>query len=175
MVTIDTCDEATALSAAKELEGVAIDLLINNAGIFEGDGLASTTKQSLMKLFEVNAVGPFLVTRALLPNLKLAPNATVAQVSSYMGSIANNDGGAYGYRASKAALNMINSSLAIDLKKDKITTVVLHPGYVVTDLTGGLGDVHTDESIAGMTGVLEKITLADAGKFFHFKGHEIEW
>lgn len=164
------------LQAAKELEGVPIDLLINNAGIFEAADLVSTTKESLLKQFEVNAVGPFLVTRALLANLKLAQGATVAHVSSIMASISNNkDGGLYGYRTSKAALNMVNSSLAIDLKNDNITAVVLHPGYVATDLTGGLGDVHADESVAGMTGVLDKITMADSGKFFHFKGHTIEW
>lgn len=180
IVTIDATVESTAEGVAKELEGVAVDLLINNAGIFEVGGLADVTKESLMKQFEVNAVGPLLVTRALLPNLKLAVknnggSAIVAHVSSYMGSIAKNDGGYYNYRASKAGLNMVNSSLSIDLKGDGIAAVVLHPGYVVTNLTGGLGDVHTDESVAGMTAVLDKVTLADTGKFFHFQGQEIEW
>ncbi|KAF1779213.1 NAD(P)-binding domain [Phytophthora cactorum] len=126
--------------------------------------------------------GPFLVTRALLPNLKLAAKnngsdgALVVTVSSQMGSIAGNThGGNYSYGASKAAVNMINSSLAIDLKNDNIAAIVVHPGYVVTDLTGGLGDVHTDESVRGMTSVIDKVTMADTGKFFHFQGQEMPW
>ncbi|RLN20262.1 hypothetical protein BBJ28_00006023 [Nothophytophthora sp. Chile5] len=181
IVTLDATDESTIVKAAKELEGIPVDLLVNNAGIYIGGDLKSTTKDELMRQFEVNTVGPFLVTRALLPNLKLAAEtagsagARVVTVSSLMGSIANNTGGNYSYNASKAAVNMVNSSLAIDLKKDNIAAIVVHPGYVVTDLTGGLGDVHTDESVAGMTAVIEKVTMTDTGKFFHFQGHEIAW
>ncbi|KAG7399719.1 hypothetical protein PHYBOEH_008053 [Phytophthora boehmeriae] len=182
VVSFDCTDESTVLQAAQELKGVPIDLLINNAGIFIGGGLEETTKDMLMRQFEVNTVGPFVVTRAFLSNLKLGAEknggdgALVATVSSVMGSIASNtDGGNYSYAASKAAMNMINSSLAIDLKKDNISAIVLHPGYVVTDLTGGLGDVHTDESVEGMASVIEKVTMADTGKFFHFKGHELPW
>ncbi|GMF28236.1 unnamed protein product [Phytophthora lilii] len=120
-------------------------------------GLQTTTKEMLMRQFEVNTVGPFLATRALLPNLKLAAetNATkgalVVTVSSQMGSIAGNtNGGNYSYGASKAAMNMVNASLAIDIKKDSIAAIVVHPGYVKTDLTGGLGDVTTVESVRGL-------------------------
>uniref|UniRef100_K3XCT6 Uncharacterized protein n=1 Tax=Globisporangium ultimum (strain ATCC 200006 / CBS 805.95 / DAOM BR144) TaxID=431595 RepID=K3XCT6_GLOUD len=118
---LDSSDEASILNAAKALEGEAIDLLINNAGILLSSGtLAATTKDDLLKQFEVNSVGPFLVTRAFIPHLKAAVakhgSAYVAQISSVMGSIGLNFGGYYGYRESKAAVNMINSSLAIDLK-----------------------------------------------------------
>ncbi|KAI9983976.1 hypothetical protein PInf_005261 [Phytophthora infestans] len=182
IVSFDCTDEASIAEAAQELQEVPIDLLINNAGIFIGGGLTTTTKEMLMRQLEVNTVGPFLVTRALLPNLKLAAKkngsdgALVVTVSSQMGSIAGNTaGGNYSYGASKAAVNMVNASLAIDLKKDNIAAIVVHPGYVVTDLTGGLGDVHTDESVKGMTSVIEKISMADTGKFFHFQGHEMPW
>ncbi|KAF1791945.1 NAD(P)-binding domain [Phytophthora cactorum] len=182
VVSFDCTDEASIAQAAQELKGIPIDLLINNAGIFTEGGLETTTKEMLMRQFEVNTVGPFLVTRALLPNLKLAAKnngsdgALVVTVSSQMGSIAGNThGGNYSYGASKAAVNMINSSLAIDLKNDNIAAIVVHPGYVVTDLTGGLGDVHTDESVRGMTSVVDKVTMADTGKFFHFQGQEMPW
>ncbi|ETI54981.1 hypothetical protein L917_02095 [Phytophthora nicotianae] len=182
VISFDCTDEKSIVQAAQELEGIPIDLLINNAGIFMGGGLKTTTKEMLMRQFEVNTVGPFLVTRALLPNLKLAAKkngsdgALVVTVSSQMGSITGNkDGGNYSYGASKAAVNMVNSSLAIDLKKDNIAAIVVHPGYVVTDLTGGLGDVKTDESVRGMTRVIDKVTMADTGKFFHFQGHEMPW
>ncbi|KAG7380824.1 hypothetical protein PHYPSEUDO_006757 [Phytophthora pseudosyringae] len=182
VVSFDCTDEASIAQAAQELKGVPIDLLINNAGIFMAGGLESMTKDMLMRQFEVNTVGPFLVTRALLPNLKLGARkndrdgALVVTVSSQMGSIAGNtSGGNYSYGASKAAVNMVNASLAIDLKEDNIAAIVVHPGYVVTDLTGGLGDVHTDESVRGMASVIAKVTVADTGKFFHFQGHEMPW
>ncbi|KAF1333210.1 Short chain dehydrogenase, partial [Globisporangium splendens] len=180
IVQLDSTDEASIQSAAQALEGDAIDLLINNAGIFSADGLESATKTELMKQFEVNSVGPFLVTRAFIPHLKAAAaqcgSAFVVQISSYMGSIERNvDGGCYGYRASKAAVNMINSSLAIDLKSDSIGAFVLHPGYVITDLTGHEGDVTTDTSVAGLVGVIDKFTLADSGKFYDFTGKNLPW
>ncbi|KAJ8558893.1 hypothetical protein ON010_g8556 [Phytophthora cinnamomi] len=133
-----------------------------------------------MKLFEVNAVGPFLVTKAFLPNLKLAVakrgSATVAQISSQRGSIAQNDtGGKYGYRTSKAALNMLNTSLAIDLRSDKITTLALHPGYVVTRMTGHKGEVTPDESVAGLTKVITNAKPVDSGKYLDFLGNSLPW
>ncbi|POM60132.1 Short chain dehydrogenase [Phytophthora palmivora] len=180
VVRFDCTDEISIAQVAQELKGIPIDLLINNAGIYMDGGLETTTKDMLLRQFEVNTVGPFLVTRALLSNLKLAAEkngsdgALVVTVSSQMGSIGGNKfGGNYSYGASKAAVNMVNSSLAIDLKKDNIAAIVVHPGYVVTDLTGGLGDVHTDESVRGMTSVIEKVTMKDTGKFFHFQGHEM--
>ncbi|KAL4139044.1 hypothetical protein PRIC2_002542 [Phytophthora ramorum] len=182
LVSFDCTDEASIARAAEELEDVPVDLLINNAGIYKDGGLETTSKEMLMRQFEVNTVGPFLVTRALLPNLQSAAQkngkdgALVVTVSSQMGSITGNTfGGNYSYGASKAAVNMVNASLAIDLKEDNIAAIVVHPGYVVTDLTGGLGDVHTDESVRGMASVIEKVTLADTGKFFHFQGHEMPW
>ncbi|KAG6615084.1 putative short chain dehydrogenase [Phytophthora cinnamomi] len=182
VVSFDCTDEASIAQAAQDLKGVPIDLLINNAGIYMPGELHTTTKDMLMRQFEVNTVGPFLVTRALLPNLKLGAEmngkdgALVVTVSSQMGSIAGNTyGGNYSYGASKAAVNMVNSSLAIDLKKDNIAAIVVHPGYVVTDLTGGMGDVHTDESVRGMTSVIETVTMKDTGKFYHFQGHEMPW
>ncbi|EGZ12883.1 hypothetical protein PHYSODRAFT_561779 [Phytophthora sojae] len=182
VVSFDCTDETSIAQAVQELKGVPIDLLINNAGIYMAGSLETTTKDMFMRQFEVNTVGPFLVTRTLLPNLKLGAEkngkdgALVVTVSSQMGSIggeafADN----YSYGASKAAVNMVNSSLAADLKKDNIAAIVVHPGYVVTDLTGGLGDVRTDESVRGMTSVIEKVTMKDTGKFYHFKGREMPW
>jgi NAD(P)-dependent dehydrogenase (short-subunit alcohol dehydrogenase family) len=182
LVSFDCTDEESIAQAAQELKGVPIDLLINNAGIYMDGGLETTTKGMLLRQFEVNTVGPFLVTRALLPNLKLAAQesgqdgALVVTVSSQMGSIASNtNGGNYSYGASKAAVNMVSASLASDLKKENIAAIVVHPGYVATDLTGGLGDVHTGESVRGMASVIQKVTMADTGKFYHFQGHELPW
>ncbi|KAG2508051.1 hypothetical protein JM18_008931 [Phytophthora kernoviae] len=178
IVQIDTSDEASITAAAEQLKGRPIDLLINNAGIGGGGGIDQTTKAEMMKQFEVNAVGPFLMTRAFLPNLKLAVaqngSATVGQVSSRMGSISDNgSGGMYGYRGSKTALNMVNSSLAHDLKDDKIIALALHPGYVVTRMTGHTGQTTTEDSVAGLTKIIAKATPEDSGNFFHFNGSNL--
>ncbi|POM62494.1 Short chain dehydrogenase, partial [Phytophthora palmivora] len=128
IVAMDTSDEATILEAARQLDGQPIDLLINNAGIGLPGEFETGTKDALMRQFEVNTVGPFLVTRALLPNLQLAEkangSAVVVQLSSFLGSIGSctEDTAAffkqagYGYSSSKAALNMVTRSLALDLR-----------------------------------------------------------
>ncbi|KAG6615085.1 Short chain dehydrogenase [Phytophthora cinnamomi] len=180
VVQIDTSDEESITAAAEQLKGESIDLLINNAGIGGGGGIDKTTKAEMMKQFEVNAVGPFLMTRAFLPNLKLAVakngSAMVGQVSSRMGSIADNgSGGMYGYRASKTALNMVNSSLATDLKDEKIIALALHPGYVVTRMTGHTGQTTPEDSVAGLTKIIAEATPDDSGKFFHFNGSNLPW
>ncbi|KAG6622992.1 Short chain dehydrogenase [Phytophthora cinnamomi] len=180
IVPLDISDEASIAKAAETLKGEPIDLLINNAGMGGGGGIPDVTKAEMMKLFEVNAVGPFLMTRALLPNLKLAVakngSATVGQVTSRMGSIADNgSGGRYSYRASKSALNMLNKSLSVDLKDDKIIALALHPGYVVTRMTGHTGEVTTEESVAGLTKIIADAKPEDSGKYFHFRGDILLW
>ncbi|ETM01304.1 hypothetical protein L917_02094 [Phytophthora nicotianae] len=198
VVQLDTTDEASITRMAEELDGIPIDLLINNAGILEPGSYATATKEHFMRHFEINSVGPFLTTRALHNNLKLAADAhglaIVASVTSLLGSIEANLDGAfgplkkvyydnhklpngemYGYRASKTALNMINANLAMDLKKDKIAAVVLQPGYVKTDLTHDNGVVEPETSVAGMTKVLSGVQLEDTSKFYDFQGPELPW
>lgn len=180
IIQLDVADEDSIAKAAEQLKGEAIDLVINNAGMSGTTTLSDVTKEELMNMFEVNAVGPFLVTQALLPNLKLAAaqhgSATVAQISSQRGSITQNDTGAkYGYRSTKAALNMLNMSLAVDLKKHNIMTLALHPGYVITRMTKHQGDVSPEESVAGLTKVIAGIKPEDSGKFFDFRGSAMPW
>ncbi|KAG2771928.1 hypothetical protein PC116_g29826 [Phytophthora cactorum] len=181
VVAMDTSDEASILKAARQLDGQPIDLLINNAGIGIPCELETGTKDALMSQFEVNAVGPFLVTRALLPNLQLASKAnggaSVVQLSSLLGSIGSytNDtvdlikqaGFGYGYSSSKAALNMITRSLAFDLRSSGIVVVSVHPGYVDTDLTQGKATVKPTDSVAAMTGLIAKLNPESTGKFFN--------
>ncbi|OWZ16890.1 hypothetical protein PHMEG_0009261 [Phytophthora megakarya] len=177
IVTVDTSDEASVLEAARLLEGVSIDLLINNAGICVYNDFKSATKDSFMRHFEVNAVGPFLVTRALLPNLELAVKrhgtATVAQISSLVGSIGSNTpemhqlySNAYAYAPSKAALNMINRSLSVGLHDTNIIFVTLNPGYVDTDMTNHQGVLKPSESAASIANIVANLTMEDTGKFY---------
>jgi RNA-binding protein with serine-rich domain 1 len=182
IVQLDTTDEASILRAAEDLKDEAIDLVINNAGITIGGGLDVTTKEEMLQQFDVNCVGPFLVTRALIPHLKAAVAkhgaASVVQVSSYLSSIALNVGGmfgCYGYRASKAALNMTMVSLALDLQSDGVATFAIHPGHVSTDINNYTGEISLDTSVGGMVPLIQKLTIADTGKFYDYNGNSLPW
>ena len=111
-----------------------IDVLINNAGIAERDALGALDYDAIRRQLEVNTLGPLRVTEALLERLK--PGATVAFITSRIGSLGDNQsGGLYGYRISKCAANMVAVNLAHDLAKRGIAAVVLHPGMVATAMT----------------------------------------
>eukprot|EP00644_Phytophthora_capsici_P004998 jgi/Phyca11/4214/fgenesh1_pm.PHYCAscaffold_1_\ len=191
IVTMDTSEEASILEAARQLEGQPIDLLVNNAGIGLPGSFETGTKEALMRQFEVNAVGPFLVTRALLPNLQLAAknrgSASVVQLSSFLGSIGSyTDSTAdffkqagYGYASSKAALNMITRSLAFDLRSSDVVVVSVHPGYVDTDMTKGQATLKPADSVARMADLIAELKPESSGKFFNLDAQiplvELPW
>jgi NAD(P)-dependent dehydrogenase (short-subunit alcohol dehydrogenase family) len=168
-----TSDEAVAALATR-LSGVSLDVLINNAGILAAQGLDNLDWQGIRRQFEVNSLGPLRVSRALLGNL--VPGAKIAMITSRMGSIADNtSGGSYGYRMSKAALNMASVSLARDLADRSIAVAILHPGWVRTDMTGHSGLTDTRESAAGLLERIDALTLDTSGRFWHANGSELPW
>jgi NAD(P)-dependent dehydrogenase (short-subunit alcohol dehydrogenase family) len=174
---VDIDDPATVRALPGRLADHAIGLLINNAGVgrWGGDDLLEqkTLDETLLQ-FRVNSIGPVMVTQALLP--LLAPGAKVGIVTSRMGSIADNtSGGAYGYRMSKAAVNIAGKSLALDLRERGIAVALLHPGYVRTDMTGGKGDVDAATAAAGLLQRLEELDLAHSGGFWHANGQTLPW
>ncbi|MFT4613094.1 MAG: NAD(P)-dependent dehydrogenase (short-subunit alcohol dehydrogenase family) [Bacteroidia bacterium] len=174
---LDVTDGASVAAMAERLQGVPIDLLINNAGV-GGDGgnqITDTDFDQLALLFAVNSTGPMRVTQALLDNLTAGQGKTVIQISSIMGSVEKNWGGAYGYRASKAALNIMNKSLAIELGKQGFTCVVLHPGWVKTRMGGESAPVVPVDSVAGMLAVIKDLKPSDTGRFLDYQGDEIPW
>ena len=130
-----TSDEAVRGLARRLADtGTALDVLINNAGIAERDALGTLDYDAIRRQLEVNTLGPLRVTEALLDRLK--PGATVAFITSRIGSLGDNlSGGLYGYRISKCAANMVAVNLAHDLAKQGIAAVVLHPGMVATGMT----------------------------------------
>ncbi len=148
-----------------------VDVLINNAGVLEQED----TEESLMHSFRVNSVAPFLLTKALLPMLKLSEKPIVANITSHMGSISDNgSGGYYGYRASKTALNMFNKSIAID--NPWLTAIVIHPGWVQTDMGGSGATVPATDSAKGIWNVIETARKnGGSGKFFDYKGEALPW
>ncbi len=151
-----------------------IDVLLNNAGVLEGNQLGDIDYDSVKWQFAINAVAPLQVTETLLP--LMSAGGKVAIVTSRMGSVADNDsGGQYGYRMSKAAVNMAGKSLSVDLKPRGIAVGLLHPGYVRTDMTAQNGLIDTQESAQGMVQLIEQLDLNNTGGFWHTNGEALEW
>jgi NAD(P)-dependent dehydrogenase (short-subunit alcohol dehydrogenase family) len=171
--------EVTEDSAVRKLVDAvgarSIDLLINNAGIMVWpEALDSLEAATVRKQFEVNALAPLLITQALRG--RLGRGAKVGLVTSRMGSIEDNgSGGAYGYRMSKAALNMAGKSLAVDLKPAGVAVAILHPGMVKTELTGSHGQVEPLDAARGLLARLDELTLETSGGFWHANGQRLPW
>jgi NAD(P)-dependent dehydrogenase (short-subunit alcohol dehydrogenase family) len=174
---IDVTDDAALARLASRLGGERIHHLWLNAGVLEREKLGSIDKagfDSLRRQFEVNALGPLRVAQALLD--KLDAGSKVGIMTSRMGSMGDNDsGGYYGYRASKAAVNAIGKSLAVDLKPQGVAVFLLHPGYVATDMVGGSGDIPPEVAAERLVGLLDKLTLQQTGSFHHSNGSELPW
>jgi NAD(P)-dependent dehydrogenase (short-subunit alcohol dehydrogenase family) len=170
---VDVTDIGTLDALAARLRGRRIDLLVNNAGILETDSLDRLDAERMVRQFEVNSIGPLLVTRALRSSL--ATGSRVAIISSRVGSLADNSsGGYYGYRMSKAAANMAGVNLAHDLRKDGVVVLLMHPGMVATAMTGGRG-IPPEESARGLITRIEAATLEDSGSFRHANGESLPW
>lgn len=158
----------------KEMGIEQIDLLINNAGLLTRESLNALNYDQIQAQFEVNTLGPLKVTEACLPYLQAG--SKVANISSRMGSVTDNtSGGMYGYRISKAALNMASMSLARDLEPKGISVIILHPGYVRTGMTGHQGLIDTDESARGLIERIEALSLETTGTFWHTNGEALPW
>ena len=151
-----------------------IDLLINNAGIYgpgkDGQSLQTVTARTMHEVFDVNCVAAIRVVQHLLDRLH-RPGAVIANMSSKMGSSADNgSGGTYAYRASKAALVIVSKSMAVDLEPDGIRVISLHPGWVRTDMGGPHGLIDVDRSVTGMISALDNIERYESGSFVAFDG-----
>ena len=164
---IDVGSDAAVASLANNLQGVTIDVLINNAGMLATDSLENLNFEGMRRQFEINSLGPLRVTAALLP--QIPPGGKVAIITSRMGSIADNtSGGYYGYRMSKAAANMVGMSLARDLKSRQIAVAVLHPGLVNTGMTNT--GIPPAQAAAGLIARIDELNLDNTGNFWHANG-----
>ncbi len=171
---IDVADSA-AVQQLVHRDLPALDVLINVAGVLDTESFESPDWPDRLRYqFEVNALGPLAVTRALLP--RLGRGAKVAVLTSRMGSIADNgSGGYYGYRMSKAAVNMAGVNLARDLEPRGVAVYLLHPGYVRTTMTAGQGSKDAATAAAELAALIDRLTLADTGTFWHAEGYELAW
>jgi len=174
---IDVADDAAVAALALRLHGTPIDTLLLNAGILGRETLGEIDAagfDSIRRQFEVNALGPLRVTQALLG--QLAAGCRIGIITSRMGSVGDNEsGGYYGYRASKAALNAIGRSLAVDLKPRGIGVFLLHPGYVATEMVGGGGDISAEQSARNLISRLDTLGIEQTGTFWHADGTPLPW
>ncbi len=170
---IDVGDDGVERTLAGAVGDRPLDLLVNNAGILTRESLDDLDLERLRRQFEVNSLGPLRVTRALLPNL--GPGSLIAIVTSLMGSMADNtSGGRYGYRMSKAAVNAAGVSLSHDLRERGIGVLILHPGMVATEMTGGRG-ISVEESVSGLLARIDAFTPDQTGTFRHADGRSLPW
>lgn len=170
---IDVASDDTVDRLAHALEGTAIDVVINNAGILEPDSLETIDFDSLRRQFEVNTLGPLRVALATLPNLREGGKLVI--ITSRVGSLADNGSGRYyGYRTSKTAVNMIGVNLALDLRERGIAVLLLHPGMVATEMTGHSG-IPVAQSATGLIERIDSLGLAETGSFWHADGEPLPW
>ena len=174
---LDVTDHAGIEALAAGLENEAIDIVINNAGIYgEAQEFGKIDYAAWQEVMRVNTLAPLKMAECFLPHLEAGKMKMIASITSRMGSIAdNNTGGVYIYRSSKAALNAAARSLALDLAPRGITVIVFHPGWVKTDMGGPSALIDAETSVGGMRAVIEGAGPKATGRFFAYDGAEVPW
>jgi NAD(P)-dependent dehydrogenase (short-subunit alcohol dehydrogenase family) len=161
-----------------ELRSVPIDLLIANAGVAGPRGMAPelVDRESWIEVLQVNTIGSLAFAGAFRGNLEKGQGRKAIALSSGLGSIGSNtSGGLYAYRSSKAALNAVWKSLALDWRPLGIACAVVHPGWVQTDMGGPRAELVPADSVAAMRGTIDRLNLETTGRFFAWNGEEIPW
>ena len=182
VLQLDINDGASIDAAVKTIaaEVEALDLLINNAGIFpagehQSRSLGQLSPDDVAEVIITNAVSPLMVTQACRRLLERGNRPRVAMISSTMGSLEAAGSGAYAYRMSKASMNMAARTLAQDSAMSDIITITTHPGWVQTDMGGSAAAITALESAAGLKKLIRGLTAADNGRFYRWDGSEHVW
>lgn len=171
---VDVSDQASVLAFKRALGDITIDTLINNAGILTSEDMLDMDYDRIRRQFEVNTLGPLCVTH-LLSQL-MVRGSKVGIVSSRVGSMTDNGGGGnYGYRISKAAVNMAGKNLSIDLEPRGIAVFLLHPGYVATEMVNFSGPTPPETAAKGLIDRMDTLTVEQTGSFWHAEGYELPW
>jgi NAD(P)-dependent dehydrogenase (short-subunit alcohol dehydrogenase family) len=172
----DITDEASLKVLAASVP--ELDVVIVNAGVGSKTyehSIADVDPEDWVRVMKVNALGPVLAARALVPRLK-KPGGKLVVLSSVMGSIGENEGGnAWSYRMSKAAANMAVRNLGIGLKPEGIAVAALHPGWVKTDIGGKSAPLEPADSVRGMRSVIGALRPGDERRFLDYTGRGIGW
>jgi len=178
ILAMDVTDPASIKAAAEELDGQTIDLLLNNAGIIgpRGQTIGNIDYEAWAKVIDVNTMGPTRVSEAFVDHVARSDRKLIVTLTSGMGSLADNtSGGSIAYRSSKAAVNMVMRSLAIDLAPRGLTCVVVNPGWVQTDMGGANATLTPVESVTALRRLIDTLGPAQSGKFFNYDGREYAW
>ncbi len=175
---LDVASHQSMQEFAQGLEGVAIDIFINNAGVYGPPSVkfGDIDGQTWASVLQVNSIAPLILTQLIMPNLREGNDKKLLYLSSKMGSIKDNGGGgSYIYRSSKTALNSAVKSLAIDLDGEGFKVALLHPGWVLTDMGGPNALIDTKTSVTGMMQLIDKLDKQLSGNFFNYDGSIIPW
>jgi NAD(P)-dependent dehydrogenase (short-subunit alcohol dehydrogenase family) len=178
VLALDVTDTAGVRACAGSLAGEPVDVLVNNAGVGspKGQRLGGLDYAAWARVLDANTLGPMRVVEAFLENVARGGERKVVTLTSAMGSIADNaSGGSYAYRSSKAAVNIVMKSLSIDLAPRGITCVVVHPGWVRTDMGGPGGKLDPPESVAALRRLIAGLEPQDSGRFFNYDGKTYPW
>lgn len=182
ILALDVADDIQfvvfAESLAAQTDG--LDVILHNAGINprtpEARGFGTLTAAAIQEQVQTNAIGPLLLTQALLPLIQKGQNPIVVMVSSQMGSLQwKQKGGGYAYSMSKSAMNMAARTLAYDLKPQGIRVITLHPGWVITDMGGEEAELTPQESASSIRDLIGKVSLEDSGSFYKWNGTPHVW
>jgi len=172
---LDVRDATDVQSFASSIDG-SVDVLINNAGVADGrwQSISEIDMKHAMEVIEVNSIAPVLVTQKF--ENKLKSGSKVVMMSSLMGSISDcMSGRSYAYRASKTALNMFSMAMKNELEYQGISILIMHPGWVETDMGGPNAPLSVEESVTGIIERIEEQTLELTGRYVQFDGTPIEW
>lgn len=174
---LSVTDDDGIVQLADRLSGQAIDILINNAGVMGArEPFGEFDSESWMTVLRTNVIAPLKVAEAFVEHVSRSDLKKIVTVSSKMGSMADNaSGGAYVYRSSKAGVNAAMRSLHFELLPHGISSCVLHPGWVRTDMGGPSGLIDAPESVAGMRSVIDVLDRDMSGRFWNYDGTEIPW
>jgi len=187
LLTLDVEDHAAIERTARELDGMPIDVLLNSAGImgsgsFATEGVAfgrfgHSDFADWERVFRINVIAPMKMAEVFLGHVASSEQKKIVTLTSMLGSVAlNRIGGLYAYRASKAAVNAMMKSMAIDLAKSHgIAATAIHPGWVRTDLGGPRADIDAPQSVRGMREVIAALDLSRVGRYWVYDGSEMPW
>ncbi len=174
---MDVADHASVDALAARLSGVSLDLVINNAGVAGGSHQVFGDMDYAIwaETFRINTMGPMKVAEAFRAGLSSGGRGVLACLTSQMGSIAQAGGGCYAYRSSKAALNMVGRNLAGEMSRQGIVVVLVHPGWVRTEMGGAAAPLTAEASAKDLAALFDRLTPADSGRFFDHTGGSLAW
>ena len=178
IVPMDVTNSESIRQAAEQLNGVAVDVLVNSAGVtgVSGQRAGHVDYKSWARVLDVNTMGPLRVLESFIDHIARSERRLAVTITSGMGSIGDNtSGGSIAYRSSKAAVNMVMRSAAIDLASRRVTCVVANPGWVKTDMGGPSATLTPQESVTALRRLIETFGPSNSGKFYHYDGSEYPW